>query len=171
MPFKLNWTRSKKVFVIQSLAVLQCRMEVMTNHYLRYKNATKTIRMTRQAVNDTNRAIDVDWFNVEAFLKPDPESKSDSGGRGLYIGRKSWLQKSPSEQQLMLAGFAWGTRLPRHCIRPDSSGGKQPYVRSGRISFVSGSVTISTAAKHLAPAFAKHCPLKSGDVSGQWPWQ
>jgi hypothetical protein len=36
-------------------------------------------------------------------------------------------------------------------------------------SFVSGSVTISTAEKHLAPGLATHVPDNSGDECGQWP--
>ena len=63
------------------------------------------MRMTRQAVSETSNAIDVAWFNVAVFLKLDPESNSESGGSGLYIGLRSRLQRSLSEQQLMFAGL------------------------------------------------------------------
>ena len=62
------------------------------------------MRTTRQAVSETNSAIDVAWLSVAAFLKPEPESYSESGGSGVYIG--SWKQKLkklwPNNWQLFL---------------------------------------------------------------------
>ena len=46
----------------------------------------------------------------------------------VYSGESFRLQKSSSEQHDMLVGFKCGTRFPLHCMKPDSSGGRQPKV-------------------------------------------
>ena len=46
----------------------------------------------------------------------------------LYIGLNFLLQKSSSEQHAISVGSKCGTKFPLHCIKPDSSGGRHPYV-------------------------------------------
>ena len=81
-----------------------------------------TIQKANVISRATVVAVDVD----ESML---PKDVSEGSGSTIsYIGLNFLLQKSSSEQHAIDVGFKCGTKLPLHCIKPDSSGGRQPNV-------------------------------------------
>ena len=79
--------------------------------------------ITKQMANVTKSAI------VVASPRKYPIDESSEfvfGCTKSYIGVSLRLQKSSSEQQAIAVGFRCGTKFPLHCIKPASSGGRQP---------------------------------------------
>ena len=94
---------------------------------LRYTQVTINMSATIQIANVTRRAIVV---VVDVGIR-DPSNVPCGfvfSSTMRYSGLNFLLQKSSSEQQAIAVGFKCGTKLPLHCIKPDSSGGRQPNV-------------------------------------------
>ena len=81
--------------------------------------------ITKQMANVTKRAIVVASLPNNQIVE---SSEFVFGCTKSYIGVSFWLQKSSSEQHAIFLGFRCGTKFALHCIKPASSGGRQPNV-------------------------------------------